>query len=50
MAGGINVNEVSNFQVFGQIQKSGINGTRFGGSVFGSSALLGVPNYTIKDE
>jgi hypothetical protein len=51
MAGaGLNISECSNFQVFGQMQKSGNIGTRFGGSVFGSSALLGMPNYSLKDE
>lgn len=52
MAGvGLNVSEGSNFQVFGQMQKSGGNiGTRFGNSVFGSSAYLGGLNPNIKDE
>jgi len=51
MAGvGLNISEGSNFQVFGQMQKSGNINTRFGNSVFGSSAFLGGPNYNLKDE
>lgn len=48
---GLNVSEGSNFQVFGQqIHKSLNIGTRFGNSMFGSSALMGVPNCPVKDE
>ena len=51
MAGaGLNISEGSNFQVFGQMNKSINIGTRFGNSVFGSSALLGVPSCPVKDE
>ncbi len=50
MAGvGLNVSEGSNFQVFGGMQKSLNVGTRFGNSVFGSSAYLGMANYNIRD-
>lgn len=47
---GLNISEGSNFQVFGQINKSINIGTRFGNSVFGSSALLGVPSCPLNDE
>jgi hypothetical protein len=47
---GLNISEGSNFQVFGHINKSMNVGTRFGNSVFGSSALLGVPSCPVKDE
>jgi hypothetical protein len=47
---GLNISEGSNFQVFGQMNKSINIGTRFGNSVFGSSALLGVPSCPVKDE
>lgn len=48
---GLNVSEQSNFHVFGgQIQKSINIGTRFGNSVFGSSAVLSVPSCPVKDE
>ncbi len=51
MAGaGLNISEGSNFQVFGQMNKSINIGTRFGNSVFGSSAMLGVPSCPVKDE
>lgn len=51
MAGaGLNISEGSNFQVFGQMNKSINIGTRFGNSVFGSSAVLGVPSCPVKDE
>ena len=51
MAGvGLNISEGSNFQVFGQINKSLNIGTRFGNSVFGSSNLIGVPACPVKDE
>jgi hypothetical protein len=50
VAAGLNVSEGSNFQVFGQINKSLNIGTRFGNSVFGSSALIGVPSCPVKDE
>ncbi len=50
VAAGLNVSEGSNFQVFGQINKSLNIGTRFGNSVFGSSALMGVPSCPVKDE
>jgi hypothetical protein len=51
MAGaGLNISEGSNFQVFGQMNKSINIGTRFGISVFGSSALIGVPGCLVKDE
>jgi hypothetical protein len=46
---GLNISEGSNFQVFGQMQKSGNVGTRFGNSVFGSSAYLGAANYSVRD-
>jgi hypothetical protein len=46
---GINVSEGSNFQVFGA-PKSSIGGTKFGNSVFNSSALIGAGNYSLKDE
>ena len=36
--------------MFGTAQKSGIGGTKFGNSVFNSSALLGGGNYSLKDE
>lgn len=52
MAGvGLNISEGSNFQVFGQTQKSGNIGTRFGNSVFGSSGFLaiGTPNCNFRD-
>ena len=50
MAGvGLNVSEGSNFQVFGGMQKSGVNGTKFGNSVFNSSGFLGAGNYNLKD-
>ena len=35
--------------MFGQINKSINIGTRFGNSVFGSSALLGVPSCPLND-
>jgi hypothetical protein len=44
---GLNISEGSNFQVFGQ--KSGTLGTRFGRSVFGSSAVVGMVNYEVKE-
>ena len=49
---GLNLSEGSNFQVFGQMNKSGGNpGTRFGNSVFGSSGMmLGMPSNPVKDE
>jgi hypothetical protein len=48
---GLNISEGSNFQVFGQAQKSINIGTRFGNSVFGSSAFLAAnANYSLKDE
>ena len=51
MAGaGLNISEGSNFQVFAHMNKSINIGTRFGNSVFGSSAVLGVPSCPVKDE
>lgn len=51
MAGaGLNMSDCSNFQVFGQMQKSGQLGVRFDGSVFGSSGMLNLPNFSLKDE
>lgn len=53
MAGvGLNLSEGSNFQVFGQNNKSLNIGTRFGNSVFGSSSFLavGAPTYNLRDE
>ena len=45
------MSEGSNFQVFGGTQKSGIGGTKFGNSVFNSSAMLGAANYNnLRDE
>ena len=47
---GLNVSEGSNFQVFGGAQKSGVGGTKFGNSVFNSSAMIGAVNYNnLKD-
>jgi len=44
---GLNISEGSNFQVFGQ--KSGNLGTRFGKSLFGSSAMIGMASYEVKE-
>lgn len=45
---GLNISEGSNFQAFGQ--KSGNLGTRFGKSLLGSSSVIGVAGYQVKQE
>ena len=48
---GLAISLSSNFQVFNQHLKNNVGGTRFGNSIFGSSALLDMPNpnYFMKD-
>ena len=48
---GLNLSEGSNFQVFGQINRSGGNpASRFTGNVFGSSCMMAMPPVQDEDD